>query len=55
MGNFESLRVDIGIEDSSRPEENINDTFDRVYTYASKKLMEKVNEVEAELNSVKGK
>jgi hypothetical protein len=54
MGNFESLRVDVGIEDSSRPGENVNATFTRVYEYAAKKLMEKVNEVEAELNSVKG-
>lgn len=55
MGNFESLRVDIGIEDSVRSDENVAVTFDRVYKFAEKKLMEKVGEVEAELNNVKGK
>lgn len=55
MGNFESLRVDIGIEDSVRSTENVATCFDRVYKFAEKKLMEKVSEVEAELNSVKGK
>lgn len=55
MGNFESLRVDLGVEDSLRKGENINDLFGRVYTFVEKKLMEKVGEVEAELNNVKGK
>ena len=53
MGNFESLRVDIGIEDSVRSDEDINKTFNRVYSYAEKRLMEKVKEVEEELNSVR--
>lgn len=55
MGNFESLRVDIGVEDSMRQGESIADLFSRVYTFTEKKLMEKVTEVEGELNNVKGK
>jgi hypothetical protein len=50
MGNYESLHVDIGVEDSVRSDENVNGTFDRIYTYVEKKLLDKVNELEAELN-----
>lgn len=51
MGNFESLRVDIGVADDLRQGEGMDDGFDRVYGYVEKKLIEKVNETEAELNS----
>lgn len=59
MGNYESLRVDISVEDSVRPNDGdgkagIDAAFTRVYHYVSEKLIQKVNEVEAELNSTKG-
>lgn len=59
MGNFESLRVDVSVEDSVRPVDGdgkagIDAAFTRIYEYVSGKLIEKVNEVEAELNSTKG-
>lgn len=55
MGNFESLRVDIGVEDDLRnnPDgspENVEQAFTRVYSYVEKKLVEKVQETEEELN-----
>lgn len=50
MGNFESLRVDIGVEDDLRNGENIATGFDRVYGFVEKKLVEKVQETEEELN-----
>lgn len=50
MGNFESLRIDIGVEDSARNGEKVGDTFDRVYAFVEKKLIEKVNEVEKGLS-----
>lgn len=50
MGNFESLRVDIGVADDLRNGEEIDKGFDRVYGYVEKKLIDKVNETEAELN-----
>lgn len=54
MGNFESLRVDIGVDDSRREGESVVDCFSRVYTFVENKLMEKVNEAEAEINNTKG-
>ena len=32
LGNFQSLRLDLGIIDSKRDGENTNDAFERVYT-----------------------
>lgn len=50
LGNFQSLRIDIGIEDSRRDGENINDAFERVYSFVEDKLTEKVKEASAEVN-----
>jgi hypothetical protein len=49
LGNFQSLRIDIGIEDSERDGENINDAFARVYSFVEEKLTEKVKEASSEL------
>jgi len=51
MGNFESLRVDIGLEADGTG--NPNTTFDKVYSWTEKKLLEKVAEVEEELKGDK--
>jgi hypothetical protein len=50
LGNFQSLRVDLGIIDSRRDGENINDAFERVYKFVEDKLAQKVNEAESEIN-----
>lgn len=49
LGNFQSLRIDLGIVDSRRDGENINDAFERVYSFVESKLAEKVKEASAEL------
>jgi len=48
LGNFQSLRIDLGIEDSERDGENISEAFDRVYSFVEEKLTEKVREASAE-------
>jgi len=48
LGNFQSLRIDLGIVDSRRDGENIQDAFDRVYSFVETKLTEKVKEASAE-------
>jgi hypothetical protein len=53
LGNFESLRVDIGIEDYVRDGEHINDATDRVYKFVEKKLEEKASEIAEELSGSK--
>ena len=50
LGNFQSLRVDIGVIDSKRDSENTNDAFERVYKFVEDKLTEKINEAKLEVN-----
>jgi hypothetical protein len=49
LGNFQSLRIDLGIEDARRDKESVNDAFERVYSFVETKLAEKVREASSEL------
>jgi len=49
LGNFQSLRIDIGVEDSRRAGENIDEAFDRVYSFVEAKLITKTNEAKEEV------
>ena len=51
LGNFESLRVDIGVQDFVRQGEHINDATERVYKFVENKLIEKQEEIAKELGS----
>jgi hypothetical protein len=55
LGNYESLKIGIGIEDFQRVNETIDEATNRVYNFVEKKLMEKVSEIEEELTANKGK
>jgi hypothetical protein len=48
LGNFQSLRIDLGVEDARRDGENINEAFERVYSFVEAKLGEKVAEAQSE-------
>jgi hypothetical protein len=50
LGNFQSLRIDLGVVDSKREGENTGEAFERVYKFVEDKLAEKINEAKAELN-----
>ena len=50
LGNFQSLRLDLGIIDNKREGENTNDAFERVYKFVEDKLTEKINEAKSEIN-----
>jgi hypothetical protein len=54
LGNYESLKVSIGIEDFKRDHETIDEATNRVYTFVENKVIEKVNEITDELKG-KGK
>lgn len=51
LGNFESLRVDIGVQDFVRQSENINDATERIYKFVENKLIEKQEEIAKEIGS----
>jgi hypothetical protein len=48
LGNFQSLRLDLGVVDSKRDGENIDQAFDRVYKFVEDKLTEKIKEAQEE-------
>ena len=50
LGNFQSLRLDLGIVDSRKNGENVNEAFERVYKFVEDKLTEKINEAKSEIN-----
>ena len=48
LGNFQSLRIDLGVEDSKRDGETTSEAFERVYSFVEAKLSEKVAEAQSE-------
>lgn len=50
LGNFQSLRFDLGIVDSRRDGETVNEAFERVYNFVESKLTEKVAEAQLEVS-----
>jgi hypothetical protein len=51
LGNFQSLRIDLGVADSKRDGETTSEAFDRVYEFVEAKLGEKVKEAASEIES----
>jgi hypothetical protein len=49
LGNFQSLRVDLGVVDHVREGETTNDAMNRVYDFIEAKVVEKVQEAKSEL------
>lgn len=49
LGNYESIHVDIGVEDFVRSGESVDSAVERVYAFVESKLEEKVKEIEADL------
>ena len=53
LGNYESIKIGIGIEDWVRDGENADSATERVYQFVEDKLIQKTREVEEELKSGK--
>ena len=49
LGNFQSLRLDLGVVDSRRDGENVDQAFERVYKFVEDKLTAKINEAKEEI------
>jgi hypothetical protein len=48
LGNFQSLRLDLGVVDARRNGENIDQAFERVYKFVEDKLTDKIKEAQEE-------
>ncbi len=53
LGNYESIKIGIGVEDTVRQGETVASATDRVYQFVEDKLIEKTREVEEELKGGK--
>jgi hypothetical protein len=53
LGNYESIKIGIGIEDDIRHGENVDTATERVYKFVEEKLIQKTREVEEELKNGK--
>ena len=53
LGNYESIKIGIGIEDTVRQGENVDSATERVYKFVENKLVEKTREIEEELKGGK--
>ena len=53
LGNYESVHVDVGIEDYVRGDETVSQAMDRVYTFVEQQLVDRVQEIEADLSGKK--
>lgn len=49
LGNYESIKIGIGVEDTVRSGENVDSATERVYKFVEDKLIQKTREVEEEL------
>lgn len=49
LGNYESIKIGIGIEDDVRQGESVEAATERVYAFVENKLIQKTSEVEEEL------
>ena len=50
LGNFQSLRLDLGVVDSKREGENVDEAFERIYKFVEDKLTDKIQEAKSEIN-----
>ena len=48
LGNFQSLRLDLGVVDYKRDGENTDQAFERVYKFVEDKLTAKILEAQSE-------
>ena len=53
LGNYESIKIGVGIEDDVRSGENVDAATERVYKFVESKLIEKTTEIEKELKDGK--
>lgn len=53
LGNYESIKINVGVEDDVRDGETVDSATERVYAFVEGKLIQKTAEVEEELKNGK--
>lgn len=52
MGDFESLQLEIGVEDEPRGDEKFAEAYNRVKDFVESRLLAEVEELESQIRSV---
>jgi len=52
MGNYESFKIDLGVEDYQQPGETAKEAHERVFNFVNKRLAAKVEKVRKELEDM---
>lgn len=55
MGNFESLQLEIGVEDEPRGDEKFSEAFNRVKDFVESRLLSEIEKLENEIGEVRDK
>lgn len=55
MGNFESLQLEIGVEDEPRGEEKFAEAYNRVKDFVESRLLDEVEALENSIVAVRAK
>lgn len=53
LGNYETIAVEVGIEDNVRSGENVTQAMDRVYNFVEEQLVTRVQDIESDLRGSK--
>jgi len=53
IGNYESIHVDLGVEDYVRGDESVSQAMDRVYEFVENQLIDKVQAIEEDISGKK--
>jgi len=53
MGNFESLQLEIGVEDEPRGEEKFAEAYNRVKDFVESRLLSEIEQLETDIKRVR--
>lgn len=53
MGNFESLHLEIGVEDGKRGDETAAEAYNRIKDFVESRLLDEVDQVEKDIREMK--
>jgi hypothetical protein len=54
MGNFESLQLEIGVEDEPRGEELFSEAYNRVKDFVESRLLDEITALEEDIRKARG-
>lgn len=53
MGNYESLQLEIGVEDEPRGDEKFSEAYNRIKAFVEERLLDEIDTLEKEINSTR--